>query len=66
MDEYFLHPLSPTQAARIPFPNDLPLAKRDTYMAKPPADAIAKAERVTITPPPAPAPTPAPTTPTED
>lgn len=47
-NEYFLHPVSPTEAARIPFPVTLPLADRDAYMAAPPADAIADAARVPL------------------
>ncbi len=43
--EYFLHRVSETEAAHIPFPPDLPLSEREAYMTKPPAEAIAKAER---------------------
>lgn len=45
MREYFLHPVSETEAAHIPFPPDLPLTERQQYMNKPPADVIANAER---------------------
>ncbi len=44
--EYFLHPVSATEAAHIPFPRDLPLDQRDAYMAKPPRAAIEQAARV--------------------
>lgn len=47
-NEYFLHPVSPTEAARIPFPVDLPIAARDAYMANPPAEAIAEAALVPL------------------
>lgn len=45
-NEYFLHPVSPMVAARIAFPLALPLSEREAYMAAPPADVIAAAERV--------------------
>lgn len=48
--ECFLYPVSPTEAARVPFPADVPLDKRAAYMAKPPAAAVAAAERVPLTP----------------
>lgn len=44
--DYFLFPISKTETARVPFPQDLPLDKRAAFAAKPPADALAKAERV--------------------
>lgn len=47
-NEYFLHPVSPSEAARIPFPVELPLDEREAYMAAPPAAAIATAERVAL------------------
>lgn len=47
-NEYFLHPVSPTEAARVPFPADLPRADRAAYLAAPPAEAIATAERVPL------------------
>ena len=46
--EYFLHPVSETEAARVPFPARLPIAQRDEYMANPPAAAIAGAELVPL------------------
>lgn len=47
-NEYFLHPVSPSEAARIPFPVTLPLADRDAYMAAPPAAVLAAAPRVPL------------------
>lgn len=47
--EFFLHPVSPTEAARVPFPETLPLAEREAYMANPPEAAIADAARVPFT-----------------
>lgn len=44
--EFFLVPVSDTIAARVPFPFTLPIAARDAYMANPPADVLAAAERV--------------------
>lgn len=44
--EFFLHPVSPTTAARIPFPDALPLEEREDYMTHPPQGAIDQAERV--------------------
>jgi hypothetical protein len=44
--DYFLYPISKTETARVPFPHDVPLDKRAAYAAKPPAEALAKAERV--------------------
>ena len=44
--EFFLYPVSPTTAARIPFPDTLALDARAAYMARPPRDAIAQAEVV--------------------
>lgn len=44
MTDCFLVRVSEQVAARVPFPADLPLADRDTYMANPPAAAIAAAE----------------------
>lgn len=48
--DYFLHPLSKTEAARVPFPRDLPLEKRAAYMAKPDPQAVAAAERLPLGP----------------
>lgn len=48
--DYFLHPISKTEAARVPFPRDLPLEKRAAFMAKPDAQAIAAAERIALAP----------------
>lgn len=62
--DYFLHPISATETAKVPFPFDLPLDKRAAYMAKPPATALATAERVAL-PATVAAPVAAPT-PTED
>lgn len=45
-NEFFLHPVSPSVAARIPFPVNLPLDAREAYMANPPAEALAEAARV--------------------
>jgi hypothetical protein len=45
-NEYYLHPVSPSEAARIAFPITLPLSEREAYMAAPPVDVIAAAERV--------------------
>jgi hypothetical protein len=50
--EYFLLPLSAEESARVPFPYDLPMHEREAYMANPPADAVASAERVAIPKPP--------------
>lgn len=47
-NEYFLHPVSPTEAARIPFPIELPLEARDAYMAAPPRDVLTAAPRVPL------------------
>lgn len=64
-NEFFLHPLTSTTAARVPFPADLPLADRDAYMTTPPADVLAVSPLVLIPTgdvPPAPVP-PAPVDP---
>jgi|694.fasta_scaffold107751_3 hypothetical protein len=55
--DYFLYPLSATEACKVPFPADLALSKRAAYMAKPPAAALDGAERVALAPaaPPTPA-----------
>jgi hypothetical protein len=42
---YFLHPVSATEAARVPLPADLPAADVAAYVANPPADVLAAAER---------------------
>lgn len=44
--EFFLYPLTPRTAARLPFPSDVPLDERDAYMMNPPATALAEAEVV--------------------
>jgi hypothetical protein len=46
--EYFLHPVSETEAARVPFPFTLPFAEREQYMANPPAAIVASAEIVLL------------------
>ena len=45
-NEYFLHPVSATQARRVPFPAELPLADREAYMATPPAEVLDAADLV--------------------
>jgi hypothetical protein len=52
--EYFLHPVSATQAARIPLPPGLTDAQKEAYAANPPADVIAAAERWPLPAEPAP------------
>jgi hypothetical protein len=66
--DYFLHPVSATEARKVPFPVDLALAKRAAYMAKPPAAALEGAELVPLAPaaPPAQAADIPTTPPTED
>lgn len=45
-NEFFLHRVSDTEAARVPFPLDVALEDREAYMANPPAEAVAKAARI--------------------
>lgn len=66
MPDYFVTQGASGGAVRLPFPDDLPLAKRAAYAAKPPAAALAAAEpwpfsadaQAATTPPADPAPTP--------
>lgn len=48
--DYFLVPLSETEAVKVPFPFDLPLEDRADYMADPPAAVFDAAERVSLAP----------------
>jgi hypothetical protein len=43
--EYFLHPVSADEAARIALPAGLTNAEKEAFAANPPAEAIARAER---------------------
>lgn len=54
MTDCFLVRVSEQEAARVPFPLDLPLADRDAYMANPPAEVVAAAEHFTLPPDPVP------------
>lgn len=45
-NEFFLHRVSDTEAARVPFPLDVALEDREAYMANVPAEAVAAAARI--------------------